>query len=215
MVKINSENLPAWYQRLCSVLDVVGVHPFSPIAGSFALWLWQVHTTGKAPSWKPSDVDIWFASEREMLRAVANTFSVIQEIHSGALFKRRGPCIVEIHIDDELPVIQFIHRNTYGQKRKAPYCFLDMFDLSVAQVAVEYFERDSVRFAFGDDDVRNDIHNKTTRCFRDLTASDLSKTNTPTRLEKYKARGFEAIQGEIRELVKWGQNYDDPKWEAN
>jgi len=205
MVKINQENLPVWYQRLVPILEALDIVPGSPIAGSFALWLWQGHTTGKTPSWTPADIDIWFSSEVDMLRTAVNAFSGIQRGYPTAAFEKRGPAIVEIRVAEDLPTLQFIHRNTYGSERKAPYRFLDMFDLSVTQVAVEFFCHDTVQFAFGDDDVRSDIASGTCRCFRDMAAPDFAETNTP-RLAKYKARGFEITQGVIRDL-KWGSDY--------
>ena len=200
MVKINSENLPGWYQRLCPILEACGVSLSCPIAGSFALWLWQVHTTGKAPSWTPSDVDFWVSSDTDMMRV----FSNIQLLYPGATLEQRGPAIVEIRVAEDLPTLQFIHRNPYGQKRPAPLSFLNMFDLSVAQVAIEYFDGGSVNFAFGDDEVKTDIATGMTRCFRDMSVAE---TNTPARLAKYHDRGFQTRQGEIRPIGNWGFYY--------
>lgn len=208
MVKINPATLPGWYQRLASILSEIEIQPQSPIAGSFALWLWRVYTTGKAPAWSPSDIDFWFSSEVQMLRTAVKAFSNLQPDYPGSTLAKRGPAIVEIQVAEDLPMLQFIHRNTYGIETPAPGCFLGMFDLSVTQVAIEYFHSDTVEFVFGDDDVRSDIAAGACRCFRDMKAPSFTETNTPSRIVKYQNRGFRVAQGEVRKLVKWAVYYD-------
>lgn len=216
MALINSGNLPEWYQQLCPVIEVTDD---CPIAGSFALWLWQTHCTGKAPSWKPTDVDFWFSTEVAMLRTAIAVFLKVQKnefLYPGATLVKRGPAIIEIQLPD-LPTLQFIHRNTF-KTRPPPFCFLDLFDLSVAQVAIVRFDVRSatevkVKFDFGDDEVRNDIATGMNRCFRDMSAlpEATGMQMTRKRLSKYEERGFQTHQGEIRPLKKWDVYYCDKK----
>lgn len=207
-LKTSLESLPDWFREIAPILAKVN----RSIAGSFSLWTWQA-LTAKQPSWKPSDVDIWFSSKREkdFYRTIVETWINVQDQFPGALMKKRGPAIVEIRLRDDLPTLQFIMRNAPGD---SPGCFLDLFDLSVAQVAMDFGLTceaplfGDVNFTFADDLVRSDIASGTSRYFRDLDGDKVQK-----RIDKYEGRGFQITQGEIRDLKPWGvYDYEtDPK----
>ena len=206
---------PEWVQEIAGALEIIRPRSSTPIAGSFALWLWEAFTL-ETPTWKPSDVDIWYSStdKASFYQKLVGWFIALQAKFPHAIMKSRGPAIVEIYLGGDLPKLQFIQRNIRDQKRPAPHCYLDLFDLSVAQVAITDFHLTfpdclaatfvSVAFEFGDEAVRREIASATCRCFRDLKDTNMSQK----RLVKYGDRGFNISQGEIHELKKWNIAYD-------
>ena len=212
---------PAWYSSIMKAVD--GLPSDShPIAGSFALWMWEAHD-GRMPTWVPGDVDIWYASDDT---------SMYQDIvkvtdSSGNLFvdiTKRGSSIIEVNLGEDVPTLQFIQRPIFDDDRALPFGFLDQFDLSVAQVAITRINRRTsdiapdtatgsgsvchqVHFEFGDADIRSDIANDLCRCFREMT---VASTNTKNRITKYTTRGYQVAQGEIHRLTEWNSYYDAP-----
>ena len=216
IVKDSLTQLPKWLQEIADALEIIRPTPSTPIAGSFALWLWQAFTIAP-PTWKPSDVDIWYSSadKASFYQKLVGWFIALQAKFPDSKMTSRGPAIVEIHLGGDLPKLQFIQRNVRDQERPAPHCFLDLFDLSVAQVAMTDFHLTmpdcheatfaSITFAFGDEAVRSEIALGKCRCFRDLVGHDMCVK----RLVKYEGRGFDITQGEIHELKKWNIAYEN------
>ena len=204
MLMLPSDDLPSWCQTLYPIIKKAV--PSCPIAGSFALWFWMAQK--KTPTWTPNNVDFWFSSCEEMKRVAAEVSSLAPE----APVEKCGVAIIKIHLS-EVPTLRFIWRGIYHSGLPSPAAFLSMFDLSVAQVAITRFVLGDLQFVFGDDDVRADIANGSSRCFRPMGTNRQAAVRdrlvaatdrAASRRATYRSRGFEITQGEERVFADWG-----------